>query len=1272
MTRFSRSAYIWIAVLIISTSIPVTSGHAQIDTLDDQWRWVRFTTESGLPTNDVKVVTQTPNGTIWAGTFYGLAWFDGFRWNRLGSESGVPEGRLLNMRAFSQDSLLVITDSRLYMGGKEGFEQIPVIVNGSEQNVYAAAEFENGKILILANNLLNLYQNGTISEYSPFPGVSADQIPISSLYTTRSGPWISNLTGLYQWIADKWVLRLGDVPTGYVEFHSPHQNVRGPTFIHCAHPPSLAGSWILDDDNPPLKLSYDEEWGAITGNDVGPLGDVLTVYNIAGAKALFDGDWIDVQLGRVNTNSVNNIKYDSRGNLWISTTEGLYLHRRQADLWKRIRFPIGDDRNSINAILKSTDGTIWLGTNRGVVRYSTDGSTEYTEKIDNTTLGVVTGLVEDTEGNIWVDSGVNYGGVFRWDGDRWEHFGPDDGLTAAKIHKIDIDRHGRLWFLGLGEEYPGPGAEDAPQPGVFVFSNGQFENWNTEDGLLHGRVYSFAENDEGSLWFGTFGGLSRWDGEEWTHWTADDNLLMQAVSAICIDKNDRVWFAHQGTGLGYLEYEQLHYMKMSEGLISLNIRDLKIDDRNRLWISTWSGIAFYDDESWISFSTLSGLSSSRVWPILPVDNQVYIGTLGTGLDILDLSVETAENPIVDLADAAFDGRDTILQWRAFSYLGALEPLQIDTRYKLNEELWSEWSRLREIRFEDLAPGNYTFTVQARGMLGSFDATGFTSAFTVAIPFYFSLPFVLPIGFLLFISIYLWIDKRKRREEYIAELYESEERYRTLFDSSPFGIAIHDEDTLLFTNTAGAALLGFSDPEEVSGMPLADHMSIKDWDMVQNYLSQGAGENARNPLREISLFRIDRSEINTEWEVIPYVYMGLPAFLSVFIDVTDRKHLEAQLLQSQKMQAVGVLAGGIAHDFNNLLTAISGYSEVMLENMKKKDKNRLLIEEIQMASDRATTLTNQLLVFSRQEVIESRTLDLTSIIGDMAEMLKRLIGENVNLAIDFDPVLDSINADQGQIEQLIMNLILNSRDAMPGGGNITIKARNIVFEEKDDRKDYELGPGQYVMVSVSDTGTGIHEDIRDRIFEPFFTTKEPGRGTGLGLATVHGIVQRFGGDIQVEDVADGGTCFEVLFPVSDGDITPSTMEDFEEDIDEGSGNILLVEDENVVRNYVERVLTDGGYRVMSAADGAEALRISSEFPEDIRILVTDVMMPGMDGKELAGNLLKSRPDLKVLFLSGYADDVIGRTDKLKSGQGFLKKPVKPKQLLLRIQELLTDG
>lgn len=1271
MTWFRRSAHIWISVLIISTSISVTSGYAQIDTLDDQWRWVRFTTESGLPTNDVKLVTQTRDGTIWAGTFYGLAWFDGYRWNRLGPESGVPEGRLLNMRVFSQDSLLVVADGRLYLGGKQGFEQIPLIVNGSEQNVYAVAEFENSKILILANKLLYLYHNGTISEYSPFPDIRAGQISITSLWRTRRGPWLSSLTGLYQRIGDKWVRRL-DVPTGYVEFRPPRENVRGPTFIYGVYPSSLSGSWILDDDNPPLNLRFEEEWGAIIGEDVGPLGDILTLYNIGGAKALVDGEWIDVQLGRVNTNSVNGIKYDSLGNLWVGTSEGLYLHRRHSELWKRIRFPIGDPRNSISAILKRTDGTIWFGTSRGVVKYSTDGSPEYIEEINNITLGNVSGLVEDLDGNIWISSGVNYGGVFRWDGNRWEHFGPDDGLTAAKIHKIDIDRQGRLWFLGLGEKFPGPGAEDAPQPGAFVFSNGQFDNLNTEDGLLHGRVYSFAEDDTGALWFGTFGGLSRLDGEEWTHWTVDDDKYMEAVYSICIDNNNRVWFAHHGTGLGYLEDEKLHYMKMSEGLISTNVWDVKIDDQDRLWISTWSGIAFYEDESWISFSTLSGLSNSRVWPILPVDNQIYIGTVGTGVDILDLSVATAGNPIVDVSDAAFDGRDAILHWQAFSYNGELEPLQIDTRFKLNEEPWSEWSRLREIRIEDLTPGDYTFTVQARGMLGSYDKTGYTLAFTAATPFYFSPPFLLPIGLLLFVSIYLWTDMRKRRKEYIAELFESEERYRTLFDSSPFGIAIHDVDTLLFTNIAGAKLLGFRDPEEAHGRPLADHMSIDDWDMVQAYLSQGAGENDRIPLREISLFRKDRSEINTEWEVIPYMYMGLPAFLSVFIDVTDRKHLEAQLLQSQKMQAVGVLAGGIAHDFNNLLTAISGYSEVMLESMKKRDQNRVLIEEILMAADRATALTNQLLVFSRQEVIDTKILDLTSIIGDMAGMLKRLIGENVNLAIDFDPDLNNINADQGQIEQLIMNLVLNSRDAMPGGGNITIKACNIVLDEKENRKDYELNPGQYVMVSVSDTGSGIPEDIRNRIFEPFFTTKEPGRGTGLGLATVHGIVQRFGGDIRVEDTADGGTCFKVLFPDTGRDVTPSIREDAEIEIGEGSGTILLVEDEDIVRNYVERVLTDGGYRVMSAADGDEALRISSDFPEDIRLLVTDVMMPIMDGKELAGNLLKSRPDLRVLFLSGYTDEIIGRADLLNPGQDFLKKPVKPKQLLLKIQELLTDG
>jgi PAS domain S-box-containing protein len=1259
----------WITFLISSISVSLPSVLAQVDTFNEQWRWVRFTTESGLPTNDAKYLHQTPSGTIWTGTYHGLAWFDGYQWNEIGPEEGLPEGNLQDMRMFSNDSVLVVIDGRVYLGGKEGFEHVSMIVNGAELNVRSAIDFNNDTILILADGKLYQYKNGAVSRYPLLLEDTADPQGIACLWRTRRGPWLATWTGLYQWTGSDWICRLS-TPEGYLEFRQPKENSRGVTFVYATPPSPISGPWVLQNDITPLRLDYEEEWGAVISEDVGPSGDVLTVYAIAGTKAYVDGNWIDVQLGRVKTNSISYIKYDFDGNLWVMTREGIYLHRHSSSRWDRIRFPDGDPRNSVNEIINAADNTIWIGSSQGVVVRSPDGSTDWIQMINGIKLGVVTALAEDREGNIWVDSGVINGGVFRWNGSIWEHFGRREGLTAAGIHRIASDGQGRLWFLGLGETYPGPGIEDSPQPGAFVFSENQFECWDTGTGLLNGRVYSFAEDESGRLWFGTFGGLSRWDGEGWTHWSTEDGTIRDSVYSLCIDGSNRIWFAHHGSGLGYVEADTLTYVKMSDGLISSNVWEVENDDSGRLWISTWAGLSFFDGESWISFSPISGLSSARIWPILPVGDRVYVGTVESGVDILNLSDVTANNPRVEISDVAFDGGDVFLHWQAFSYYGELEPLQIDTRYRLNEDSWSEWSRLREIKFESLSPGDYSFTVQARNTLGTYDESGFTTLFSVAIPFYFSPPFLLPIGLLLFISIYLWADLRKRRKAYIADLYESEERYRTLFDRAPFGIVIHDNESILFTNPAGAKLLGFREPAEASNRPLLEHIPIDEWDMVRNYLSRGTGENDKIPLREISLFRTDRSEIEIEWEVTPYVYVGFPAYLSVFIDVTDRKHLEAQLLQAQKMQAVGALAGGIAHDFNNLLTAISGYSEVMLENMKKRDKSRPLVEEVRLAADRAIHLTNQLLVFSRQEVIETRILDLSAVIEGMVEMLKYLIGENIDLVIECDPYLDCINADQGQLEQLIMNLVLNSRDAMPGGGRIAINARNMVLEDGDGGMEFKLDPGPYVMVSVSDNGSGIPEEISDRIFEPFFTTKEPGHGTGLGLATVHGIVQRFGGDIRVGDNTDGGTYFRVLFPRTDGDDTVSFSEEVEIAVGEGSGTVLVVEDEYVVRNYVERVLDDSGYRVITASDGAEAIQISSGFPDKIDILVTDVMMPVMDGKELADNLLRSRPNLKVLFLSGYADEVIGRADLLKSGQDFQKKPVKPKQLVLKIQELLA--
>lgn len=379
----------------------------------------------------------------------------------------------------------------------------------------------------------------------------------------------------------------------------------------------------------------------------------------------------------------------------------------------------------------------------------------------------------------------------------------------------------------------------------------------------------------------------------------------------------------------------------------------------------------------------------------------------------------------------------------------------------------------------------------------------------------------------------------------------------------------------------------------------------------------------------------------------------------------------QLRQSQKMEAVGQLAGGVAHDFNNLLTAISGYSDLGLRKVPEGSPLRRNLEEIKKASARATSLTRQLLAFSRKQMLQAKVIDLNAIVGDMDRMLRRLIGEDIDLVTALEPSSCQVKADPGQIEQVVLNLAVNARDAMPRGGKITIETSHIYLDEAYSRGHIAVKAGHYIMLAVSDTGSGMDAETQKRVFEPFFTTKEVGKGTGLGLSTVYGIVKQSGGNIWVYSELGTGSTFKVYLP-SVSEMLEGEAKQNNTDGLRGQETILLVEDEEMVRNLSREILEMNGYRVLTAHNGAEALRICEGFTGPIQLMVTDVVMPQMSGRELSEKVVEKRPDILVLYMSGYTDDAIVRHGVLDDGMPFLQKPFTPDSLARKVRELIEQS
>jgi two-component system, cell cycle sensor histidine kinase and response regulator CckA len=392
------------------------------------------------------------------------------------------------------------------------------------------------------------------------------------------------------------------------------------------------------------------------------------------------------------------------------------------------------------------------------------------------------------------------------------------------------------------------------------------------------------------------------------------------------------------------------------------------------------------------------------------------------------------------------------------------------------------------------------------------------------------------------------------------------------------------------------------------------------------------------------------------------------YVAIKRDISERQALEAQLRQAQKMEAVGRLAGGVAHDFNNLLGVIQGYGELLLKQVERGQPQREKLEQILTATQRAANLTRQLLAFSRRQVLEPRVLDLNAVVAESEKLLRPLVGEDVEIVVEAAPDVGRFRADAGQIGQVLMNLATNARDAMPGRGRLLIETANVVWDDREAQKRFNARAGRYVRLSVEDTGMGMDAEIRAHVFEPFFTTKERGKGTGLGLATVYGIVKQSGGVITVDSEPGRGTRFDIFLPRVAGPADPPKPAPAPRVVT-GTETILLAEDEDSLRNLARDLLAENGYRVLAAASGEEALAVAAAHRGPIRLLLTDVVMPGMSGQELAERLRPLRPEMAVVYMSGYAEEAIAQRGTLARGARLMTKPFSIDDLARCVRDVL---
>jgi len=516
-----------------------------------------------------------------------------------------------------------------------------------------------------------------------------------------------------------------------------------------------------------------------------------------------------------------------------------------------------------------------------------------------------------------------------------------------------------------------------------------------------------------------------------------------------------------------------------------------------------------------------------------------------------------------------------------------------------------------------------------------------------------------------------LERHRAAERMKQQLREREEYFKSLIEQAMDIIAVLDgEGAIRYASPSASMILGYT-PEELVGRHMLDLVHADDVTATRTVFAEGVATGEGGRLLELRFRHKDGTY--RILEAIGRYLLDDPVVRGVVInarDVTERRSLERQLLQAQKMEAVGRLAGGIAHDFNNVLTAIFGYVGLLLYGLPTLSPLRPDLEEIRKAADRAAGLTRQLLAFSRKQVLEMRVLDVNELVTDMDKLLRRLLGEDIDVVTKLDASLGAVRADAGQLEQVIVNLAVNSRDAMPAGGGLTIATQNVELDELYAQEHIPVRPGSYVMLALTDTGTGMSAETMSHMFEPFFTTKEAGKGTGLGLATVYGIVKQSGGYIWCYSELGQGTTFKIYLPRVDAPVERVPVRAAARPA-RGSETILVLEDESALRALIRRMLEKQGYTVLEASNAETASLLARDHAGRIDLLLADVVLPGASGRAVADELLVQRADLKLLFMSGYTEDAIARRGVLAPNTPFINKPFSGDALAAKVRKVLDS-
>jgi signal transduction histidine kinase/ligand-binding sensor domain-containing protein/CheY-like chemotaxis protein len=1076
---------------------------------------------------------------------------------------------------------------------------------------------------------------------------------------------------------------------------------------------------------------YEDQHGTIWvagGNTLGRLtdrGGLAVVGNAhkATISAIFEDTAGMVSLGtngplaRVENDDVKviggpgNVQAAARepnGTIWLGLPTG--LRRSGGGLPDRL-FTTADGLPSpnITALARDRQGALWIGTTAGVARLVGERLVAWAPSRDPEALAV-SSLLEDREGNVWI--GTRHGGLFQLRDVPFQAITRD--LAHIDVISVFEDRAGSLW---VGTD--GAGLTQLNGPKSFT--------WTMQEGLPSNVIWTIAETRDGAIWIGTPKGLARIQAGRVSSFAGVDGYPPGPIRALLEDRHGNLWIGSARSGLWRLRGSEVkRFTTDTDDLSSNSISVLREGIDGALWIGTLDGgLNRLRRGRFTVYGTEQGLRSNDVTAILCEDQYVWVGTLdgslhlvrndrvlalpirdgassGHALQILDdrrgsiwmtgergiTRLERADllkvsNGNVDAATArVYDHRDGFGRWEFQGSQsagvrradGSLAFPSATGVIIVRSEAFTKSTIVPKVKVLEVLADGRPMPVPADQDLvlpaGIKQLEVRYTATSLAVPsrvmFHYKLEGADANP----------VDAGPRRAAFYSNLRGGRYRFHVTATNSdgvpsPLGATLSWRVELQFWETwwfYGLCGLGF-----LASVLQLSRFRVRRGQARERALRAIVEERTAELSQEITERRrieasLRQSRDELEDRVEERTTELRAALAQTQKDMAERRRLEEQLAQVQKLESIGRLAGGVAHDINNVLTVVLSYSDLVDAGLGPSHPLQAQLRQIRKAAERASNLTHRLLAFARKQIVEPRVINLGELAQNLDGMLRRLIGEDVELLTVTSPSLWSVKADPHQIEQVLVNLAVNARDAMPQGGTLRIETTNVVVDEAFARRHPTLKTGEHVRLSVSDTGVGMDEHVMQHMFEPFFTTKEPGKGTGLGLATCYGIVQQLGGAIYPESELGKGTIFSVFLPRVDLPAEP-TPRPQETSIQRGSETVLLVEDEPLVREIAKSALSDQGYQVLEAEHGEEALVVAREHDAEIAIVLTDVVMPKMGGRELVERLRHERPAVRVLYMSGYTAAGIDEQDVVEPGTAFLRKPFALAEMLSKVREVL---